>query len=114
MMKGAKCGVVSSHELMPRELLDMCLECKRMRCTGNCSAYKQREFELFNGGKNEKKAKIVRKRGKVAKTWLFRGERITSKDMAIMCDRSVSLVNRRLREGMRMEDIYRLYGKKSD
>lgn len=34
--------------------------------------------------------------------------------MAELCGYSESLVRRRLREGMSMEEIYRHYGKKSD
>ena len=114
MVKGAKCGGISAYELMPRELLDMCLECRHVRCNGACAAYKNRERELMNGGKKDKNGNPVGARGKAAKTWSFRGKRVTVKHMAMLCDRSESLVHRRLREGMSMEDIYRLYGKKSD
>lgn len=114
MVKGAKLGNVSVYELMPRELLDMCLECKHVRCNGSCSAYRQRERELMNGGKKDKNGNPVGVRGKSAKMWPFRGKRITAKHMAMLCDRSESLIQRRLRDGMSMEDIYRLYGKKSD
>lgn len=114
MKKGAKCGGISAYELMPRELLDMCLGCRRARCPGSCSAYKRRERELMNGGKKDKNGNPVGARGKAAKTWPFRGKCVTVKHMAVLCERSESLVHRRLREGMSMEDIYRLYGKKSD
>lgn len=114
MMKGTKRSGISAYELLPRELLDMCLECRRKRCTGTCNAYKQRERELMNGGKKDKNGNPVGARGKAVKTWPFRGKRVTVKHMAVMCERSESLVHRRLREGMSMEDIYRLYGKKSD
>lgn len=114
MMKGTKRGGISVYELLPRELLDMCLECRRKRCSGTCSVYKQRERELINSSKKDKNGNPVGARGKAAKTWPFRGKRVTAKYMAMLCDRSESIVHRCLRDGMSMEDIYRLYGKKSD
>lgn len=114
MIKGTKRGAVSAYELLPRELLDMCLDCKRKRCVGTCSSYKHRERELMNGGKKDKNGNPIGARGKAAKTWPFRGKCVTAKYMAMLCDRSESMVHRRLRDGMSMEDIYRLYGKKAD
>ena len=114
MMKGTKRGGISAYEFLPKELLDMCLECRRARCPGTCSAYKRRERELMNGGKRDKNGNPIGTRGKAAKVYPFRGSRITAMHMAELCGYSESLVRRRLREGMSMEEIYRHYGKKSD
>lgn len=95
------------YEDMPRELIDMCLECRRARCSGNCRAYEKREREC------NRDSPMLRsntgRRGLAGKLYPFRGERITASEMAKALGRHPSTIHYHLRRGMTMEDIYRFY-----
>lgn len=99
----------SHYENMPKELIDMCLECKRARCTGNCRLYEEKERELNKNSAMVRGNSGYKKRGIVAEKYPFRGDRISAAEMAERLGIHPSTVRRHLKKGLTMEDIYSLY-----
>lgn len=102
------------YELMPKELIDMCLECKRIRCTGNCRRYEQMEREVNQNSSMVRGDTCAKQRGIVAERYPFRGEKISAKEMAERVNVSASTVRRYLGSGLTMEEVYRLYACKNE
>ena len=100
------------YEMQPRELVDMCLQCKRKRCSGNCNKYKEKEREINRDGRIDNEGKLLPKGGSIARKYSFRGGYITDKEMADMLGVSLRTVRNARRRGMNMEEIYRYYEQK--
>ena len=99
----------SHYEDMPKELINMCLECKRVRCTGNCRRYEEKEREINKNSAMVRANSGYKKRGIAAEKYPFRGERISAAEMAERLGIHPATVRRHLKKGLTMEDIYRLY-----
>lgn len=99
----------SHYEDMPKELINMCLECKRVRCTGNCRPYEEKEREINKNSAMVRANGVYKKRGVAAEKYPFRGERISAAEMAERLDIHPATVRRHLKNGLTMEDIYRLH-----
>lgn len=111
-MAGRREDSPTYYEMMPKELVDMCLKCKRENCRGNCKRYADREREINSGGRIDNEGNLLPKGGSAARKYLFRGTYITDKDMADMCDVNISSVRKMRKRGKSMEDIYRFYEQK--
>lgn len=111
MNNGASPGP-SYYEMQPRELVDMCLQCKRKRCSGNCNRYKEKEREINCDGRIDNEGKLLPKGGSIARKYSFRGGYITDSEMAELLGISLKTVRNARRRGMEMEEIYRYYEQK--
>lgn len=99
------------YESMPRELIEMCLECKTLSCSGNCQRYTERERALNADSSMSRNGK--RRKGLPAARYPFRGDRITVEEAAELLGVHQSTVRRGLKQGMNMEGIYQLYAHKN-
>lgn len=102
----------SYYEIMPRELIDMCLDCKRERCTGNCRRYEEKEREVNFGGRVDNEGNRLPSRGSAAKKHYFRGGYVTDRQMAEMLNVGITTIRKARAKGMEMEEIYRYYEQK--
>ena len=102
----------SYYESMPRELIDMCLECKKRKCGGNCKRYDDKEREINRYGRVDNEGNLLPKGGSVARKHYFRGGYVTDAQMAEMCDVSLRTVRRARVKGKSMEEIYVYYEQK--
>lgn len=100
------------YEMMPKELVEMCLKCKRENCRGNCKRYADREREINSGGRIDNEGKLLPKGGSIARKYSFRGGYITDSEMAELLGISLKTVRNARRRGMEMEEIYRYYEQK--
>ena len=97
------------YEYMPKDLIDMCLECKRPHCPGRCQQYEEREREYNKNSSMTRNNGLYKKRGVAAQRYPFSGGKISAPEMAELIGIHRTSVRRHLKMGKTMEEIYRMY-----
>lgn len=82
----------------PQELREVCLNCSRPRCSGNCVKFDEAYRQHRNGN-------FVRNPKRHGQMVVYKGASIPLKDFSQRCGYDVSTVRRKLKCGFTVEEI---------
>ena len=107
----SKKGCFTSAEQTPKELIDVCLECKRMSCSGECSRYSEavKEYKKSIGGSKFSSLDSKTRYGVEPKRYEFRGSMLSVPEMSKLTGISRTTLRTWLKRGLTMEEIVKRY-----
>lgn len=100
---------VTHYEKMPRELIDLCLECKRPTCSGDCQTYSSYAKKFTEASPLARPGSGTGKRGRIPYEFKFRDGYITVPEMVEMLGVTKTSIYRHLKKGETMDEIYEFF-----
>jgi hypothetical protein len=107
-------GCFTSAEQTPRELIDVCLECKRMACNGECARYSEalKEYKKSIGIEVNSARKPQKRHGYEPKRYEYHGAMMSVPEVSEATGIAKTTLRTWLRRGLTMEETVERYERK--
>lgn len=111
-MEKNKC--YESLEALPRELVDVCLNCTRPRCIGKCPRYEEaaRKYRTENGRSVFVRNMTGIRTGYEPQRYELYGEMVTVREVNEKYGISNTTIRRYLKEGLSMQEVIENHGRR--
>ena len=109
-----KDGCYTSIETLPKELVDVCLNCPRKKCVGKCVRYEAaaRKYRDENGGCVYARNMAGKRTGYEPKRYELYGQKVTVAEASKLCGVSTTTIRKRMKLGLSMQEVVERYGRR--
>jgi len=103
----------TKHVIESKELIDLCLNCRRKQCRGRCPEYSELARKQKVSDRKDKAGNPIGGRGYAPKRYPFRGKMISIPEFALLVGKGPTTIRKRHNNGETLEEIYAYYAHKA-
>lgn len=85
----------------PQELREVCLNCSRPKCSGDCVKFD----DAYRRYRNDNYVRTYKRRGSMI--IMFEGRPLSLNEFSRICGYHITTIRRKLRSGVAVDEIYR-------